>query len=207
VADVHGSPQALDWVRRTAPRYDAVIVGGDLAKGGTEGFVKEFLEGAGAGGMKVFFVHGNWDPPDVEVPGGIISLHGRTRMIGKYSIGGLGGSGPTPGRGPFEMDDAGARSVLDKLGHVDVLVSHSPPLRTKCDRAKTGHIGSLPVREYVEREVPAIVLSGHVHEGRAVAHLGGSTIVNPGALLAGNFAEVILDGIISVELKADGGWT
>jgi len=125
-------------------------------------------------------------------------------MLGKYSIGGLGGSGPTPFNGPFEMSDDDARAELAKLGHVDILVSHSPPLRTKCDCARSGHIGSLPVREYVEREGPSIVLSGHVHEGRSVDHLGGSTIVNPGPLMAGNYAELLLDGIISVELKTDG---
>jgi len=185
--------------------YDCVVVGGDLAKGGTKDFVGRFLAEAGSGGGQVYFVHGNWDPPDSAVPEGTVTLHGKTQMLGKYSIGGLGGSGPTPFKGPFEMGDDDARATLDRIGHVDILVSHSPPLRTKCDRAHSGHIGSLPVREYVEREHPSVVLSGHVHEGRAVDHLGGSTIVNPGALMAGNYAELLLDGIISVELKTDEG--
>jgi len=195
-------------VRKRAADYDSIIVGGDLAKGGSERFIEEFLSAAGSGRGKVLFVHGNWDPPSAVIPDGTLALHGRTRMLGKYSIGGLGGSGHTPFNAPFEMTDDEARAVLGRMGHVDILVSHSPPLKTKCDRAGSGHIGSLPVREYVEREGPSMVLSGHVHEGRSVDHIGGSTIVNPGALLAGNYAELSLDGIISVELKTDagGGW-
>jgi len=192
-------------VREKASGYDSVIVGGDLAKGGTERFIGEFLSAAAPGPGKVLFVHGNWDPPDAVVPDGAVALHGRTQTLGKYLVGGLGGSGHTPFNAPFEMDDGEARAVLAKMGRVDILVSHSPPLKTRCDRASSGHIGSLPVREYVERERPSIVLSGHVHEGRSVDHLGGCTIVNPGALLAGNYAELRLDGIVSVELKTDGG--
>jgi hypothetical protein len=153
----------------------------------------------------VFFVHGNWDAPDTALPDGAVPLHGRTGMLGKYSIGGLGGSAPTPFNAPFEMGDDAARDVLGRLGHVDILVSHSPPLRTKCDLARSGHIGSLPVREYVQREKPSIVLSGHVHEGRAVDRLGQTTVVNPGPLMEGDYAELRLDGIISVELKSDNG--
>ena len=195
-------------MKKRAADYDSVIVGGDLAKGGSERFMGEFLSAAGSGGSEVLFVHGNWDPPDAVVPDGTVALHGKTMMLGKYSVGGLGGSGPTPFNAPFEMTDSEARAILGRMGHVDILVSHSPPLRTKCDRATSGHIGSLPVREYVEREGPGIVLSGHVHEGRSVDRLGRSTVVNPGALLAGNYAELRLDGVISVELKTDtgGGW-
>jgi Icc-related predicted phosphoesterase len=152
-------------------------------------------------------VHGNWDPPDTEIPQGTVALHGTTWMLGKYSMGGLGGSGPTPFNGPFETSDEEARSTLGRLGHVDILVSHSPPQMTKCDRAKSGHIGSLPVREYVQREGPSVVLSGHVHEGRSIDRLGDTTVVNPGPLMDGHYAELRLDGVISVELKTEsGGW-
>jgi Icc-related predicted phosphoesterase len=205
VADVHGSAPALSWVRKKSPEYDSIIIGGDLAKGGTKDFAAEFLEGAASGGGTVFFVHGNWDAEDTEIPEGTVALHGRTQMLGKFSIGGLGGSGPTPFNGPFEINDYKAREALAKIGHVDILVSHSPPLKTKCDRAHSGHIGSLPVREYVQREAPRLVLSGHVHEGRAVDRLGESTVVNPGPLMAGNYAELLLDGIVSVELRSDPG--
>ncbi|HME19226.1 MAG TPA: metallophosphoesterase [Nitrososphaerales archaeon] len=205
VTDVHGSVRALSWVKKKAADYDSIIVGGDLAKGGTKDFAAGFLRGAASGGAKVIFVHGNWDPADMTIPDGTIPLHSRTQMLGKFSVGGLGGSGPTPFKGPFEMGDDEARDVLARIGHVDILVSHSPPLMTKCDRAHSGHIGSLPVREYVQREGPSLVLSGHVHEGRAVDRLGASTVVNPGPLMEGKYAELLLDGIVSVELKSDPG--
>ncbi len=153
---------------------------------------------------KAFFVQGNWDAPETRMLQGVVALHGRAGKLRMHSIGGLGGSNPAPFRGPFEMSDEEARSVLDRIRYVDILTSHSPPGRAKCDRAHTEEIGSVPVREYVEREKRQLVLSGHVHESRAIDRLGGSTVVNPGAFKEGNFAEVSLHGMVSVELKTDG---
>ncbi len=203
LADVHGNPRAVSWVKREGRRYDSVIVGGDLSRGHPKEFAGEFLAGAASAGRRVFFVHGNWDDPKMAIPDGVVALHGKTDMLGKFSIGGIGGSNPTPFNGPFEMSDDEARSVLDGIGHVDILVAHSPPAGTKCDRATAGHIGSVPVREYVERERPALVLSGHVHEARSIDEVGRTTVVNPGALKDGNYAVVNLDGVVSVELKAE----
>ncbi len=201
---MHGSERALQWVSSQAPSFDAVVVGGDVSKGGPGSYTEEFLKAAGTSPGPTLFVHGNWDPPSMEVPPRVTVLHGKTARVGGYVFGGLGGSGPTPFRSPFEMKDDEARGVLAGMGRVDVLVSHSPPARTRCDRARGGHIGSVPVREYVEREKPHLVLSGHVHESRGVDSLGGTTIVNPGPLFDGGYAEVSLDGIVNVELKA--GW-
>jgi hypothetical protein len=61
----------------------------------------------------------------------------------------------------------------------------------------------VPVRNYVETRTPMLVLSGHVHESRGVDNIGGTTVVNPGPLMEGNYAEVTLKGVLSVELKAE----
>ncbi len=151
---------------------------------------------------KVFFVPGNADAPGSEVPEGVIQLHGSTSAIGRCTIGGLGGSNATPSKTPFELPDGEAREILSAAGRVDILVSHCPPLNTRCDRVGSAHIGSLPVREYVVREHPALVLSGHAHDSRAIDRLGDSTLVNPGPLMNGDYAEVDLSGVISVELKS-----
>ncbi len=203
LSDVHASEEALAWVARRGKDYDTIVVGGDLSKGDSGEFATRFLDGALSTGRRVIFVHGNADRREMAVPEGVESLHGAASKLGRFSVGGLGGSNLTPFGTPFEMDDGSARSVLDRLGHVDILVSHCPPVRTKCDRARAGHVGSAPVREYVEQEKPVLVLSGHVHESRAVDNVGGTTVVNAGPLADGCFAEVGLDGVVTVELKVE----
>ena len=205
LTDVHTSEAALRWVKKKGGGYDAIVVGGDLARSSKEsqGFVGRFLEAALSTGRQVLYVQGNADSPDTPLPAGTVSLHGKTTMLGRYKVGGLGGSNPTPFNTPFELKDDEAGRILAALGHVDILVSHCPPQGTKCDKAPAGHVGSAPVRRYVEQEKPILVLSGHAHEARAVDNLGGTTVVNPGPLGEGRFAEVHLGGVVSIELKAD----
>lgn len=202
VTDVHMSERALSWSREAARSYDAVIVGGDLERGAWSGFAVRFLGALTSSNRAVYYVPGNADSPEAEVPPGVVQLHGRKERIGSMTIGGLGGSNVTGMNTAFELKDSEARRVLSGLGRVDILVSHCPPVNTKCDRASGRHIGSLPVREYVEREDPAVVLSGHAHESRAVDRVGGTTVVNPGPLMEGNYAVLGLGGIVSVELKS-----
>lgn len=201
--DVHTSEGALKWVGSRAGLYDAVIVGGDLASAGNQKYVTEFLSVVVSANPRVYFVPGNADRPDTLIPDGVTQLHGKTTKVGSYTVGGLGGSNRTPFNTPFELDDKEASAVLSSLGKVDLLVSHCPPSGTKCDRTPGGHVGSLPVRKYVEKHRPALVLSGHAHQARAIDNLGGTTVVNPGPLMDGNFAEVKLGSLLSVELKEE----
>lgn len=67
-----------------------------------------------------------------------------------------------------------------------VLVSHSPPRDTACDAIRSGtHVGSRALRRFVERQRPALVLSGHIHESPRVTGsyrdlVGGAVVVNAG---------------------------
>lgn len=201
--DVHTSEEALLWAKRRGKDYDAMIVGGDLARGEPQEFVGRFLSAALTTERPVYFVQGNADAPSTPVLKGVMSLHAKTATLGKYTVGGLGGSSATPFGTPFELRDEAARTVLDSLGHGDILVAHCPPFNTKCDKAGGLHVGSVPVREYVEREGPDLVLSGHAHESPALDKIGATTLVNAGPPMEGRFAEVHLEGVLSVELKAE----
>jgi Icc-related predicted phosphoesterase len=201
VVDVHGNEEAVEWIKKKANDYDFLIVGGDLCTFSDVQFMEKFFNSISKTWEKVFFVPGNNDTPDPETPFNIINIHGRKETLGSIEIGGLGGSNITPFRTRFEMSDSQARNILDTLGRVEVLVSHCPPSGTKCDVYSGKHLGSIPVREYVERNKPAIVLTGHVHESKAVDKVGDTTVVNPGPMLSGNYAEITLGSIYVVELK------
>lgn len=189
-------------MRRNAAGYDAVVVGGDLNGGGGPGFGEEFLVAAASAKKKALYVPGNWDSPEWRTPDGVVPIHSSSTVLGTYSVGGLGGSNTTPFNTRFELQDDEAGAILGKLGPVDVLVSHSPPANTKCDLVGRKHVGSMPVRRYVEANGPVMVLSGHVHESRAIDKVGYTTVVNPGPLKDGNYAEISLGAIVTVELKS-----
>lgn len=199
--DAHTSRPAPEWVRRSGGIYDIIMAGGSLAKGGDQDFTPEFLNATMPTGKRVFYVQGNADSPETRAPRGVVSLSGRTEVLGDYKIGGPGGSNTIPFNTTLELSDEAVRSTLSKLGSLDILVSHRPPANTKCDRAGGTHTGPVQVRECVERERPALLLSGHAHDSRAVDKMGATTVANAGALMQGNYAEVRLDGLISVELK------
>ncbi len=203
VTDIHESKDALNWLLKFAgDSYYAIVVGGDITTEARMPFLEEFLHSVRKIRGKIFLVQGNHDPREMTVPTSMNLLHGRKLVLGEVTIGGLGGSNFTGVGAPFEYGDEEARSLLDALGPVDVLVSHCPPYGTRCDLAPDGkNYGSVPVREYVECKTPRLVLCGHVHVARAVDKLGETTVVNPGPLNEGNYAVVdILKNKFDVEL-------
>jgi putative phosphoesterase len=202
--DVHGSTEARDWVVRAAPDYDAVIVGGDLTRGGQVGFSEKFLRDLATVAPNTVFVHGNADPPTMTIPASVTALHGKTIGLGDTLLGGLGGSNITPFGTPFELEDVQTEKILNKMGKVQLLVSHCPPFNTKCDTtAADEHLGSKTVRAYVENHSPAVVLSGHVHEARSTDTIGKTLVANPGPLMFGNYAVVELGPSPRVALKQE----
>ena len=200
--DVHGSEGALGWVEKNGRNFDAILVGGDITQRGALEFTRRFLHMLSQLMVPVLFVHGNADPKDLELPSNLVSLHGRKSRMGSLLIGGLGGSNLTPFNTPFELPDEEVEKILDSIGAVNILVSHCPPYRTNCDTTPNEeNIGSKPVRSYIEKTSPELVLSGHVHEARSTDKIGGTVIANPGPLMFGNYAIVELSGRLRVYLK------
>jgi hypothetical protein len=76
-----------------------------------------------------------------------------------------------------------------------VLLAHVPPHGLRADRTFFWkHAGSTAVREFVERTQPALVLCGHIHEGRGIESLGHTTVANCGYAGHGDYAVAELDG-------------
>ena len=110
-------------------------------------------------------------------------LHGTGTRVGEVALFGLGGAVPeTPfGAWSWDLSEAEARVLLDHCTRADILVSHSPPRGTVDVTSGGLSVGSVAVREAVERLQPALVLCGHVHDcwGQE-ARIGASRVMNLG---------------------------
>lgn len=110
-------------------------------------------------------------------------LHGdRCRLLG-LTIFGYGSATPPIGQAwSFDTTDSQARGALGACPvGLDVLVVHAPP-QGCADRTASGeHVGSVPIREAIERCTPRAVVCGHVHDSwGAEAMLDRSRVINAG---------------------------
>jgi hypothetical protein len=208
--DFHGNDAAFagagELIRND--RWHCILVAGDIANYDVE-LAKRRLTELAEPGIALFFVPGNMDSPDLSSWAGsssVLPLHGKSARIGDVFFVGLGGSPPGPFSTPFQIPEERASQLMSQAmtGYekgVLVLVSHCPPKNTKLDVVPSGeHAGSVAVRNFVEKFKPALVVSGHVHEARGTDSIGGTTLVNTGPAHRGNYAEITLQGGVSVRL-------
>jgi hypothetical protein len=74
-------------------------------------------------------------------------------------------------------------------------------MNTRLDMVPSGeHAGSIPVRSFIERFKPTLVISGHIHEARGIDSIGETTLINPGPA-RGNYAEITLNNKASVTIR------
>lgn len=138
--------------------------------------VRQVLELVGELGVPVAWVPGNHDLPDLDLPG---NCDRRVVDVGGLRVGGIGGAGPARFGFSYEWseDDVRARPELD----CDVLLCHCPPYGV-LDRTASGeHVGSVAIRERVERHVGFLVC-GHIHESPGVERVAGTLVLNAGGL-------------------------
>jgi hypothetical protein len=148
-------------------------------------------------------VPGNNEGPGLSTAGLVQDIDGRVVTFEGLRFGGLGGSSPTPFNTQNEYPESILWERLERLGRVDVLVSHEPPFGTSLDRADNGgHLGSRAVMRYVKSMRPRLLLCGHIHNSRAVEVVEGCTCCNPGSASTGGFAIIRVDGDVSVELRS-----
>lgn len=145
------------------------------------------------------------------------NLHRRAKMLapGIYAIG-VGCSSLTPFNTPSEhpetlllewMEEARdealrlfdeSRKTMPEAGQGDapvlVLIAHSPPRASVCDRLRDGTpAGSSAVREFIETRQPDICLCGHIHESRGEDRIGRTQVINPGTLGSGGYVLLYLE--------------
>jgi Icc-related predicted phosphoesterase len=110
----------------------------------------------------------------------------------------LGEAGELSGKEVRKTGEKGEKAA-ERQGDLDlpplVLVSHTPPHATACDRLRSGvPAGSTAVRGFIEKYQPELCLCGHIHEARATDAIGTTQIINPGPLSEGGYIILRLEG-------------
>lgn len=202
ISDVHMATRNLARMREVWRDTDLAIVAGDLTNFGGIEDAREVLDDVRAYCKNVLAVPGNLDKPETfpyfEREG--ITLHGKGMVIDEVGIFGCGGSNITPFKTPSEFTEEEIYAVLQR-GYEAVrevrpliMVCHTPPLNTKCDRIVSGKaVGSPAARRFIEEHQPDVCISGHIHESAGTDAIGRTVVLNAGPFKGGGYIIVDAD--------------
>ena len=204
--------RAIDRLGPVLREADWAILTGDLTHFGDPPDAFRVVDAVRQFCPNVLAVTGNLDMPWVidALRSDGISLHGEGRRLGDLGIFGCGGSNITPMDTPTELEEDDLTALLERA-HAAVadaprrlMICHTPPYDTRLDRLVNGTpVGSPAVRAFIERHVPDVAVVGHIHEGRGVDRVGGTLVLNAGALRDGGYVVVEDDGrAVSAELRS-----
>lgn len=190
---------------------DLLLIGGDITTGGQPEDATAAVRRWQTLAPRLLAVAGNMDSEAIDVQLSLlgVGLNGRGYGFGDVGVFGVSAAPLSALKTPYELDEdalaakieAGWKDVRDF--QLTVFCPHAPPAHTRCDRLPTGeHVGSVAVRQFIERSQPTVVLCGHIHESRGSDRIGRSRIVNPGAAAAGHYA-VVKVGTSSLSIQLD----
>jgi Icc-related predicted phosphoesterase len=187
-SDIHGDLAAL--ARIVAQPADIYIDAGDLATFGKGlercGEVLKPLR------ERLWVLPGNHETHKVtrELSErlGFVDFHRQLRPMesrgGVVQWAGLGYSNITPFNTPGEYSEEEIAEALSAFNGIKplYLAVHCPPAGTKLDEYAPGkHAGSAAVRAWVEREQPAYLFCGHIHEAAGLREsIGATQCINVG---------------------------
>ena len=183
-SDLHlARARAADLVA-ASPDADLVIGAGDFCNM-REGLdqAMDLLSGIRA---PMLLVPGNaesFEELQAAAPPNATVLHGTGIEVGGVRFFGLGyGVPPTPfGDWSCDLTEEAAGAMLNQCSKADMLVLHSPP-KGHVDATSTGQtVGSVAIRQAIERLQPTFALCGHIHDSWGQeAQLGQTRIRNLG---------------------------
>ncbi len=201
--DVHMATRNLDRMGEVMRDTDLVILSGDLTNFGGAADARNVVDAARVACSRVLALAGNLDQPEVFrfLEDEKISLHGKGLVIDGIAIFGCGGSNLTPFHTPSELTEDEIDNAL-RQGYASVegqrplvMVCHTPPLETKCDRIIGGKaVGSSAARRFIEEVQPDVCISGHIHESAGVDKIGATTVLNAGPFKGGGYIVVTCEG-------------
>jgi Icc-related predicted phosphoesterase len=214
LVDVHDRFDAVPKALQEIGAVDLLIIGGDITTGGTAAEAARAIEDWRPLAPRLLALAGNMDSPAIDACLAElgVALDGSGFEFGELGVFGVSAAPRSPLQTPYELSDeelerriqAGFASVKDC--HVKIFCPHAPPQGTACDRLRSGEqVGSVVIRDFVEKEQPDLVLCGHIHESRGVDEIGNSRIVNPGPAAAGHYAVVEIDDTVMVRLDGQPG--
>ena len=152
---------------------DLIIVSGDLTNFGGVKDARKVIDDVRRACPHLLALPGNLDLPEVTpfLEAERIALHGKGIVVDGVGIFGCGGSNITPFNTPTELTEDEIYQTLRSgyaavQGHRPLLmVCHTPPHETKCDRIVGGKaVGSPAARRFIEEVKPDLCISGHIHE-------------------------------------------
>ncbi len=197
--DVHMATRNLERMQDELRDTDLIVISGDLTNFGGPPEALKVLGAARSVCRRVLALPGNLDRGEVipllEDEG--VALHGRGTVIDGVALFGCGGSNITPFHTPTELTEDEIYDTL-RRGYLEVkdrrplvMVCHTPPYQTKCDRLMNGTaVGSTAARSFIEEVKPEVCISGHVHESAAVDQIGTTTVFNAGPFKGGGYIVV-----------------
>jgi len=187
-SDLHADVAAAEDIVRLATDVDIIVGAGDFGNGRRH--VERCIDVLKSISKPAVLVAGNNESTD-ELRGACavwpsaVVLHGTGVTIAGIPFFGLGGGVPvTPfGSWSYDFDEDQARSLLEACPAGAVLVSHSPP-KGAVDVSSSGRsLGSVAVREVVDRRKPRLVVCGHIHaSGGRSEVVDGVDVVNAGPI-------------------------
>ena len=109
---------------------------------------------------------------------GFFDFHQKIIKKGKFFFAGLGYSVKTPFNTPGEASEEEFEKAFKKFSGFQnlCLFAHNPPKDTQLDALPTGiHVGGQSLRDFIEKEKPIYVFSGHIHENEGKIERVGQT--------------------------------
>lgn len=211
IADIHGNAKPIPEIGEILSSADLILLSGDITHFGGEKEASQIIDLIRTYNSSILAVTGNCDKKEVDsyLERENIQIHGRHFEIDGISVFGAGGSLPCPSPTPniyteneyVEIFDSSTQNLDNR--RPKILVSHQPPINTLNDTISTGaHVGSVTVREFIEKLKPLVCFTGHIHEAQGIDEIGITKIVNPGPLGTRSYAYMeISDKIDTLEIR------
>jgi Icc-related predicted phosphoesterase len=180
-SDLHLAETRAEILAEASTEADLVIGAGDFCnmREGLEDAM-EMLQGIMA---PMIVVPGNAESIDelraVARPNMTV-LHGEATEVAGLRIFGLGYGVPTTPFGAWSCDlsEEEATGMLAAADGCDLLVTHSPP-KGVADMTSGGQsVGSIAIRDAIERVQPRLALCGHIHDSWGKSGTIGETRVH-----------------------------
>jgi len=191
------------------------------------GWLELFVEKVAPQGIKLYFLPGNDDILAIDdviaefKDANVYNPDGAKFWIDEYhELVGLSNANMTPWNCVRDIEEDQLAKKLNEIGEMlerpehSVMVIHVPPYDSGIDVCpeldenleivhRGGHVlmkpvGSVAVREFIERLQPMLTLHGHIHEAAGHTRIGNTLAINAGS----EYAEGIMKGAI-INLEPD----